>query len=105
MEHVTFEDCMMQLSSIGFTTFKSVLFAQCKLLEADFLECQLKQSFFERNDMDRTKFIQTSLRGIDLSTSEFDTLQISMEDVKGAVVNQTQALGFLDLLDLTIKDT
>lgn len=70
----------------------------------DFLECTLKQTRFESCDLNRAKFSHTSLNTIDLSSSEFDAIAVSIDDIKGAIVNESQALGFLEMLQLKIKD-
>ena len=104
LEHVSFNDSMMTLSSFGYSTFKTVQFHQCQLSDTDLLEMTLKHVWFHSCNLNHARISQTSLKDVDISTSDFETLSINLEDIKGAIVNQSQALSFLKFLELSITD-
>ncbi|GIN61815.1 hypothetical protein J27TS8_18080 [Robertmurraya siralis] len=60
----------------------------------EFHECQLEGA----------NFSETSLKGVDISTSTFEQLIIDMKDMRGCKVSTYQALQFASLLGLIIKD-
>ena len=59
---------------------------------------------FENADLTRTQFFKTSLKGIDLSSSRIEQIAISIEDIKGAIIEQFQAIDLLYLLGVKIKN-
>ncbi len=64
-------------------TLNDVLFDYCELHDSDFTE--------------------TSFKGIDLSTCEFDTIQIDANALKGLTIRFDQAASLLPPLGVTIK--
>ena len=53
---------------------------------------------------DFLKFFKTSLKSIDLSSSFIDGIVISLEDIKGAIINEYQAINLIALLGVKIKE-
>lgn len=104
LEDVQFEDSMMNLAAFGYAKQKRVGFLNCQLKEADFYENNWKQILFKECELSGVGFTGTSLNKIDLSTSNFDQITVDLENLRGAIVNQEQALDFLQLLGLTIKE-
>ncbi|WP_342670991.1 hypothetical protein [Peribacillus loiseleuriae] len=49
-------------------------------------------------------FARTSLKGIDISSSTFQRLNVSLEDLDGCEVPSEQAIGFAAILGLKIKE-
>ena len=54
-------------------------------------------------DLTQAQFSKTSLKGIDLSTCKIEGIAISLEDIKGAIVEELQAMDLLYLLGVTLK--
>ena len=54
--------------------------------------------------MTQIQIFQTSLNGIDLSKCKIDGIAISIDDIKGATINQVQALDLIYLLGVKIYD-
>ena len=46
---------------------------------------------------------KTSLKNIDLSNSQIEGIAISLEDIKGAIIDQIQAIDLLYLIGVKIK--
>lgn len=104
LEHVLFDDCIMDLCSFGFSSLKVCEFQKSRLSEADFLELKWTDILFRECLLDESRFTRTSLNGVDISSSTFDALTVELEALKGAIVSQSQALGFLNLLGMEIRD-
>lgn len=49
-------------------------------------------------NIDGANFEQTSLKGIDISTSTFNTLNVSMDELKGCKISSYQAIQFAVLM-------
>jgi uncharacterized protein YjbI with pentapeptide repeats len=104
LEDIHFEASIMDLVGFGYATQKRTLYSNCSLKEADFYANKLKHISFEECEMSGVGFTGTSLNKIDLSSSRFDKITVDLENLKGAIVNEEQALGFLSLLGLEIKE-
>lgn len=102
-EDVVFQDCNLQLAALGFSKQKNVQYASCRLKDADFYENKLTKVAFTDCDLSGINFVGTALKGIDISSSQFDRISITIEDLKGSIVSQEQALAFLVMLGLIIK--
>lgn len=50
------------------------------------------------SDLTGARFFKTSLKGIDLSSSKIEGIAISIEDIKGAIIDQFQATDLLYLI-------
>ena len=53
--------------------------------------------------INQVQFFKTSLKGIDLSDSNIDGIAVSIENIKGAIINQFQAIDLLYLIGVKIK--
>jgi uncharacterized protein YjbI with pentapeptide repeats len=102
-EDVVFQDCNLQLAALGFSKQKNVHYASCRLKDADFYENKLAKVAFTDCDLSGINFVGTALKGVDISSSQFDRISVTIEDLKGCIVSQDQALAFLVMLGLVIK--
>jgi len=59
--------------------------------------------YFNNVDLTQSKFFKTSLKGIDLSSSKIEGIAISIEDIKGAIIDQFQAIDLLYLIGVKLK--
>ena len=83
---------------------EKVLFNNTLLRNSYFQENKLKDILFEKADLTQAHFYSTSLKNIDLSDSIIEGIAISIENIKGAIINQFQAIDLLYLLEIQIKD-
>ena len=51
-----------------------------------------------------TQFFKTKLNGIDFSDSVIEGIIISLEDIKGAIINQLQSIDLIGLIGVKIKE-
>ena len=80
------------------------MFNNTLLRNSYFQENKLKDILFEKADLTQAHFYSTSLKNIDLSDSIIEGIAISIENIKGAIINQFQAIDLLYLLEIQIKD-
>ncbi|HLR88214.1 MAG TPA: pentapeptide repeat-containing protein, partial [Atopostipes sp.] len=59
---------------------------------------------FDLCNIDSINFRETSMKNTDISTSEFNSIMVSMENLKGCTVSRYQAVYFATLLGLKIKE-
>ena len=64
----------------------------------------MKNVHFKKADLTQAQFFKTSLKDIDLSDANIDGIAISIEDIKGAIIDQMQALDLLYLIGVKIKN-
>ena len=67
-------------------------------------ENKVKNINFKEADLRGTQFFKTSLSGIDLSNSNIDQIAVSLEDIKGAKINQMQAIDLIYLLGVKVVE-
>ena len=64
----------------------------------------LKKVYFEKADLVQAQVFKTSLKDIDLSNSFIDGIVVSLEDIKGAIINEYQAINLISLMGVKIKE-
>ena len=67
-------------------------------------ENKVKNINFKEADLTGTQFFKTSLNGIDLSNSNIDQIAVSLEDIRGAKINQMQAIDLMYLLGVKVVE-
>ena len=50
------------------------------------------------------EIINTNLAKIDLSTCNINNMKVDLENLKGCILNQNQAIAVVNLLDIIIKE-
>lgn len=103
-------DVMISDSNLSFADFDESKMQNFFVKDSDFntatlTQCKLKNTVFENNQLVRTSFFKTPLKGIDLRTCELSGLIVSIEctELKGAVVTMFQAAELSRLMGLVIK--
>jgi uncharacterized protein YjbI with pentapeptide repeats len=91
--YVNFADSRVQDTVFEKSRLPNAAFSRCKLA-ASFDTCDLAQSLFQ----------QTLLKDIDLRTCQLQGIQITLPDLKGAIVTPMQASELAVLLGLIIKE-
>ncbi len=83
---------------------EKVLFKDTLLRNSYFQENNIKNIFFEKVDLTQAHVFRTSLKNIDLSDCIIEGIAISIEDIKGAIINQFQTTDLLYLLGVKLKE-
>ena len=74
------------------------------MVTADFFNNRFKNIGFENCDLTEARFVDTSLSGIDISSSHFEALSIKREDLEGCIVSSVQAIQMASLMGLIVKN-
>jgi uncharacterized protein YjbI with pentapeptide repeats len=98
-----FRECNLQMAALGFSKQKNVRYENCRLNEADIYTCKLKKVDFSECELSGINFTGTPLKAIDISSCRFERISVTLEDLKGAIVSEEQALDFVVMLGLVIK--
>lgn len=88
--------------NFAMASIKNVLFKDTILRNSNFQENAIKNLVFKEADLTQTQFFKTKLSNIDLSESIIDGIAISTEDIKGAIINEFQAIDLIGLLGVKI---
>jgi uncharacterized protein YjbI with pentapeptide repeats len=91
--YLNFSDSRVQDTAFEKSRLPNAAFSRCKLA-ASFNVCDLSQCLFQ----------QTPLKDIDLRTCQLQGIQITLPDLRGAIVTPMQAADMATLLGLVIKE-
>lgn len=93
----------MVYSNLSMASMKSILFKNTILRNANFQENKLKNIIFKEADLTQAQFFKTSLNGIDFSDSIIEGIAVSIEDIKGTIINEFQAIDLISLIGVKVK--
>lgn len=101
--HLICKDVIFKYANFSSASLEEVIFKKCDLSNGSFTECKLKNTYFDMSKLIQTQFFKTKLKGIDISTCEMSGIVTTLEDIKGLVVNNFQAIELSKLLGIIIK--
>ena len=90
--------------NLSMSKINQARFTSCDLRNSDVNDCKLASIAFENCELVESEFSHTPLRGIDLSDSHIGGIRLNLPDIRGAIVNTSQAMELTALLGITIKD-
>ena len=91
--------------NINDSTIETCTFTDTNLIESSFQSVKIKKGLkFVRCDMNDADFLDTRLKDVDFSKSYFDSLRVSIEQLKGAIISPLQASVFIQFLGVQISD-
>ena len=85
------------------SSIENIMFQNTGLQNSYFQENKLKNVCFDNVNLVYTRFLKTSLKDIDLSSCQIEGISISVEDIKGAIINHLQAIDLLYLIGVKVK--
>lgn len=110
MRRLDLVDCVFSHCEMGNLFFPA--FAICKLERVEFLrsplresswtECRLGRIRLEENDLSRSQWSHTPLKGADVSTCQLDGIRMTPSDLQGLRISAEQALILCGLLGVEI---
>ncbi|NDV65011.1 pentapeptide repeat-containing protein [Bacteroides sp. 224] len=104
LNNVSFTDCNSHYMNLSVSKLSNVRFTSCDFRSASINETRLNAVAFEDCLLIEADLSQTKLRGIDLRTCRLEGIRINVPDLKGAIVQTSQALELLPLLGVVIDD-
>jgi len=100
---VSFESCQLNLSSFRGLEMGKTHFKECRLLEVDFVESDLRESVFESCDFAGATFGKTRLEKADFSTSYNFSINPEQNKIKGAKFSRLTLAGLLDKYEIEVQ--
>jgi uncharacterized protein YjbI with pentapeptide repeats len=89
---------------MNYGEMKNVIITDSIFENSSFQYCKLNKVNFRRCDFKLSQMSGTSLNGMDISDCEFEGVNLSTSDIKGAIVSPMQAVDFSKLIGLIIKE-
>lgn len=84
-------------------SIENIMFRDTALNNCCFQENKVKNLYFENADLTQARFFKTSLKDVDLSSSKIEKIAVLAEDIRGAVIDQFQAVDLLYLIGVKLK--
>ena len=100
---VTMHDSLALLANLNQTTWKIVEWKQMCFQETSFYNVKFKDINIKDCDFTSSEFNQTKLSGIDVSSSNIESIAAQPENLKGMIVNREQAVALAQLLGIIVK--
>lgn len=94
----------MNYINLAMASIERVLFNNDLLRNSIFQDNKIKNIEFIKSDLTQAQFFHTKLKDIDLSDSIIEGIAVSIDDIKGAIINQFQATDLLYLLGVKLKE-
>ena len=98
-----FEECNMNYANFNMSNIRDTEFKSCGLNSSSFNEVKLKEVTYKETSLIRAQFVETPLKNIDLSTSNIEGILIKIQELKGLIVNDIQAIQLSKILGIIIK--
>jgi uncharacterized protein YjbI with pentapeptide repeats len=105
-DRVSFCSSNFRFADFGFARFARCVFSSSDFTESFLTDCKFgKEIRLDRSRFDSCDFSRTSLKGLDLSACEIESIHVSAAaaELKGAVVDRFQAAELARLLGIVIK--
>lgn len=100
---VSFEKCILDLSSFHRLKMRKTHFMECSLHEASFVETDLSESVFDECDFSQALFERTILEKADFRTSYHYIINPETNKIKKAKFAQSGIAGLLHGYNITIE--
>ena len=104
LHNVAFIGTNAKYINLSLASLEKVIFEDTVLRNSYFQENKLKNVYFKKADLSQAQFFKTSLKDIDISDANIEEIAISIEDIKGATIDQMQALDLLYLIGVKIRN-
>ncbi len=103
-ENVTFDNCNARTIYLDQSSIYSTKFNESILKDSSISYVNFKYIEIYKSDFTLCNFSKSKLNGLDFSNSIIDGIIVYNEDLKGVVMNEMQALSFVKLLGIKIKN-
>ncbi len=103
IEDMRVKGCHGMYINFSSSKMKRVSFQESNLSEGAFSMCKWSDVLFDDCDLRKAELVQSSLSKIDLSTCQIDGFVVRMEDLKGVIMSEDQALACTRFLGIEIK--
>lgn len=97
-----FRDCKVDLAQFYEAKMSGVRFEECPLTGTDFRKTDLTGAAFVRCDLSNADFTGATLMGADLRGCQIDGMRAGPAELRGAIVDEVQALALVRAMGITI---
>jgi uncharacterized protein YjbI with pentapeptide repeats len=104
LDDVLFRECQGDLAIVWSAVCRRVRFEQTRLREASFLKADLPGAVFDGCDLERADLREAQLLGADLRHSTLSGMQVGLRELRGAIIDSTQAIYVASLTGVVIRD-
>jgi uncharacterized protein YjbI with pentapeptide repeats len=98
-----FRECKVDLAQFYKGKMRGVRFEDCALTGADFRAADVSEAVFVRCDLSQTDFTGARLVGADLRGCQIDGMRAGSNELRGAIVDEVQALALVRAMGITIS--
>lgn len=99
---LSFENCLIKLSSFFRLSLKQTVFKNCEVQEVDFTEADLSKAVFEQCDLNLSTFDRSNLERANLSSASRYIIDPEKNRIKGMCVSRNGLEGLLQKHELQI---
>ncbi|MDX9990838.1 MAG: pentapeptide repeat-containing protein [Anaerolineales bacterium] len=103
-EDVTFKDCNLESAVFSSAKFSAACFENCLLPDVSFESTDLCGVVFDNCDLAQADLRQARLNGTDFRSSRLGGIQVGAQELKGAIVDSTQAVQIASLIGLVVRE-
>jgi len=104
LEHVSFKDCNLESAILAEAVFRTARFEGCNLRGVSFEGADLSGVILRRCDLSEANLSGAKLSGADLRGSTLNGMKLAPRDIRGVIIDSTQALQVVALLGVVIQD-
>ena len=104
IQNSTFSNNNIKNSILDNSNISNTTFIETTLKFSSITNVKLKSVTFDKCDLSSSDLANTKLYDIDLSNSTIDAITIYADDIKGCILNEYQALEFVKLLGIKIRE-
>jgi uncharacterized protein YjbI with pentapeptide repeats len=99
----TIEDSLCKYLNFTEMKFNKFLISTSDLTESRFILVKLNDIIFDKDNLTKAEFNNTSLEKVDLSSCDIHNIDVDVYHVRGAIINESQAADLVNLLGVKIK--
>ena len=103
LNNVSFTESNLNYANFAMANMENILLDNTILRNSNFQENKFKNIVLKNANLTQAQFFKSSLNGIDFSDSLIDGIVVSIEDLKGAIINEFQAVDLIGLIGVKIK--
>ena len=104
LEHILISECSGRYLDISDSKLDTLEIIQTNLKESTWFQNQIIHMKMTDVSLQKADFYHTSLKNVDLSTTHLSGMHIELTDIKGAIIDESQAPLLCQLIGVQIKE-
>lgn len=103
IKNVLFDNVLGKYMNLSFSKFKTVYIKESQFQNSVFQQATFEKIEFEETNLEESNFHQSSLKNIDFTTCNIDSIEVGIKEIEGCTLNTMQALDLTRLMKIKIK--